>query len=97
MNTADAREAFIRACEKAEHAEPVHLPMNTPVTVGSVRFRAVYDVSTDTVGFITETEWRARLEKARANAVAAGVGRSYAAALRDGPVARGPKLGGWVA
>jgi len=87
MTNAEWREAFIRACEDAEHAEPVHLPANTPVTIGCTRFRAVYDSATDTTGLITEDEWRRRLDKARAHRAAA-VAREVGVRLEEGQHAR---------
>lgn len=66
MTNAEGREAFIKACEAAEHLAHVRLSANTPILIGGVMHRVVYDPRLDEMTLITEGEWRQRLERARA-------------------------------
>lgn len=55
---------FVIRCDRVENLAPLVVPEDTPIVVGRVTYRIVYEVEIDRMVLMPETEWRRRYEMA---------------------------------
>ena len=70
--------AFVERCERARDLAPLVVADDAPIIVGGITYRVTYDLSTDSMALIPETEWRRRYNVARARLDAVALGEARA-------------------